>query len=92
MIHGSGQCGAVQWRFEGMPESATACNCTACRRYGALWAYDFESDGMCQVRPNPTHAGSGSFFISAFHAGALRIGAACTSTERAGVRWGSICE
>ena len=22
-----------------IPTSATACNCTACRRYGALWAY-----------------------------------------------------
>ncbi|MDA7949662.1 MAG: GFA family protein [Hyphomicrobiaceae bacterium] len=22
-----------------MPKSATACNCTICRRYGALWAY-----------------------------------------------------
>ena len=43
---------------------------------------------LSQVRPKTTHAESGSFFISAFHAGALRIGAACTSTERAGVRWG----
>ncbi len=25
-----------------MPDSATACNCTVCRRYGVLWAYDFE--------------------------------------------------
>jgi len=42
MIQGSCSCGAVQWRFDGIPESATACNCTLCRRYGALWAYDFE--------------------------------------------------
>jgi len=55
MIHGSGQCGAVQWRFEGMPESATACNCTACRRYGALWAYDFESDGINVSGPTQTY-------------------------------------
>jgi len=27
-----------------MPEGATACNCTACRRYGVLWAYDYEDD------------------------------------------------
>ena len=26
----------------------TACNCTLCRRYGALWAYDFEN-GRIQV-------------------------------------------
>ena len=44
MIHGSCHCQAVQWRFEGMPESATACNCTVCRRYGVLWIYDYEGE------------------------------------------------
>jgi hypothetical protein len=29
-----------------IPESATACNCTACRRYGVLWAYDFDGEGI----------------------------------------------
>jgi len=42
MIEGSCLCGAVTWAFDGVPESATACNCSACRRYGALWAYDYE--------------------------------------------------
>lgn len=46
MIEGSCLCGAVQWRFHGLPESATACNCTACRRYGVLWAYDHEGEGI----------------------------------------------
>jgi hypothetical protein len=46
MIQGSCLCGAVSWRFEGVPESATACNCTACRRYGTLWAYDYEGEGI----------------------------------------------
>ena len=46
MIEGSCACGALTWRFEGMPEGATACNCTACRRYGALWAYDHEGEGI----------------------------------------------
>ncbi len=46
MIHGSCLCGAVQWQFEGLPEAATACNCTACRRYGVLWAYDYEGEGI----------------------------------------------
>lgn len=32
-------CGAVDWRFEGEIAGATICNCTACRRYGVLWAY-----------------------------------------------------
>jgi hypothetical protein len=46
MIHGSCHCGAVKWTFNVMPESATACNCTVCRRYGVLWAYDFEGEGV----------------------------------------------
>ena len=46
MIEGSCLCGAVHWQFEGVPESATACNCTACRRYGALWAYGYEGEGI----------------------------------------------
>jgi len=46
MIEGTCACGALSWRFEGVPEGATACNCTACRRYGALWAYDHEGEGI----------------------------------------------
>jgi hypothetical protein len=46
MIEGSCHCGAVRWSFEGVPESATACNCTACRRYGVIWAYDYEGEGI----------------------------------------------
>ncbi len=46
MIHGSCLCGAVQWWFEREPDGATACNCTACRRYGVLWAYDYENEGI----------------------------------------------
>jgi len=38
-----------------MPESATACNCTACRRYGALWAYDFEVAGINVSGPTQTY-------------------------------------
>ena len=36
------------WRFDGVPESATICNCTACRRYGTLWAYDYV-DGLIHI-------------------------------------------
>jgi hypothetical protein len=43
-MEGSCHCGAVRWHFEGVPESATACNCSLCRRYGALWAYDYEDE------------------------------------------------
>lgn len=55
VIHGSCRCGTVQWHFKGMPESATVCNCTACHRYGALWAYDFEGDGIHVSGPTKTY-------------------------------------
>lgn len=42
LLHGSCHCGACTWTFRGDPGSATACNCTICRRYGALWIYDWE--------------------------------------------------
>lgn len=48
MLHGSCHCGSVQWNWthEVLPEGATACNCTVCRRYGVLWIYDFEGEGI----------------------------------------------
>jgi hypothetical protein len=45
MIEGSCRCGAVRWRFDAVPDGATACNCSVCRRYGVLWIYDYE-DGV----------------------------------------------
>lgn len=39
-------CGAVRWSFQGEIPDATICNCTACRRYGALWAYDYEGHAI----------------------------------------------
>ena len=44
MIEGACHCGAVRWKFDVTPKSATACNCTICRRYGVLWAYDLAGD------------------------------------------------
>ncbi len=50
-MKGSCLCGAVTWTFEGMPETATACNCTACRRYGGLWIYDYEGERVSYDGP-----------------------------------------
>ena len=44
MLKGTCHCGAMHWTLEGDPGGITACNCTLCRRYGALWAYDYENE------------------------------------------------
>ena len=44
MLKGTCHCEAAHWTLEGDPGSITACNCTLCRRYGALWAYDYENE------------------------------------------------
>ena len=41
MIEGTCLCGEVKWKYNAIIESATACNCTACRRYGTLWGYGY---------------------------------------------------
>ena len=45
MIEGSCHCGQVHWRYGPEPKGATACNCSVCRRYGALWIYGFHGEG-----------------------------------------------
>ena len=49
-------CGAVRWHFDGMPEWAKACNCTVCRRYGVLWAYDHEGERIRVSGPTRAYA------------------------------------
>jgi hypothetical protein len=39
MIESSCHCGAVKLEMLAVPEEVTDCNCSICRRYGALWAY-----------------------------------------------------
>lgn len=51
ILRGTCLCGAVSWTFEGIPDAATACNCTACRRYGALWIYDYEGERVSYAGP-----------------------------------------
>ena len=46
MIEGSCHCGNVKWKFEKPLESVTACNCSLCSRYGALWAYGHVGEGI----------------------------------------------
>ena len=39
MIEASCECGAVRIEIETPPKTVGECNCSICRRYGALWAY-----------------------------------------------------
>ncbi len=43
-IEGFCHCGSVHWSIRNVPESGTVCNCSTCRRYGAIWAYGLEGD------------------------------------------------
>ncbi len=61
MIEGSCLCGSVRWRFDGQPDGATACNCTACRRYGTLWAYDHVDEGIHVTGATPVVNGADGF-------------------------------
>ena len=46
MIEGTCHCGAVSFRIDRVPDRATACSCTICRRYGVLWAYGWEDEDV----------------------------------------------
>jgi hypothetical protein len=39
MIEASCHCGSVRIDIPRKPRTLTECNCSICRRYGALWAY-----------------------------------------------------
>ncbi|HVY03599.1 MAG TPA: GFA family protein [Caulobacterales bacterium] len=65
MLEGSCHCGAVTWRFDGDPGGATACNCTICRRYGVLWIYDYEGEGVHVSGPTKAYLRSGK--VLGFH-------------------------
>jgi len=56
MLTGSCHCGATHWTLEGDPGLATACNCTLCRRYGTLWAYDYENERIHISGPTASYA------------------------------------
>ena len=48
-------CGGCGWSLVGDPGSITACSCTLCHRYGALWAYDYEPGRIALFGPTQTY-------------------------------------
>lgn len=59
MLQGTCHCGALRWNLEGDPGAITACNCTLCRRYGALWAYDYEDERISTAGPRVVYTRPG---------------------------------
>jgi hypothetical protein len=55
VLDGVCHCGAVRWRAQNIPASATTCSCTACRRFGALWAYGWEGEDVTVSGPTSTY-------------------------------------
>jgi hypothetical protein len=59
VLTGRCHCGAAHWTLAGDIGAATACNCTLCRRYGALWAYDYEGERIAIFGPTTTYTRPG---------------------------------
>jgi len=53
MLVGTCHCGAVTIELPSAPEKATSCNCSICRRLGAVWTY-YEF-GIVKVTGHPEH-------------------------------------
>ncbi len=45
-LHGACHCGECSWVLNGEPQAALRCNCTVCRRYGALWVYGYDEQNI----------------------------------------------
>jgi hypothetical protein len=45
----------LRWRYDGDPRSVTACNCSICRRYGALWLYGWKNDVVHTTGPSTAY-------------------------------------
>jgi len=52
LTRGSCLCGTVHWELRAEIPDATICNCSICRRYGVIWAYDFDGYGIVVKDPH----------------------------------------
>src|SRR5688500_11377221 len=56
MLTASCHCGRVRLEVARKPRRLTSCNCSICRRYGALWAYYKRSSVHVVCAPDATAA------------------------------------
>ena len=66
ILTGSCHCGAVRFEIT-RPTHVTSCNCSACRRYAALWAYAPPAAARVIAAPGATIAYSHGDKTLAFH-------------------------
>jgi hypothetical protein len=66
MYQGKCICEAVHWKFTAPIESVTACNCTACSRYGVLWAYGHEGVDVSVTGPTKSYIRGSKFLEFVF--------------------------
>ena len=84
MLEGKCHCGSVSWRLATAPDSATACNCTVCRRYGSLWAYGYIGHDIHASEGTATYRradGGAIDFHFCSHCGCLTHYIATTASE-----------
>ncbi|MDF0597773.1 GFA family protein [Psychromarinibacter halotolerans] len=67
MLTGTCLCGDVGWTFDGHPGTATACNCTACRRYATLWIYDWVGGRIAVTGTTQSYVRPGGDAVLGFH-------------------------
>lgn len=67
MINGSCHCGDVQFELAERPQWLTSCNCSACRRYGALWGHAEIAAVQIHAAENATIAYTHGDRTLAFH-------------------------
>ena len=85
-IPGSCHCGAVTIRVPGPPEWVASCNCSLCRRTGALMAY-YPDDGSVSVSGETRAYVQGDGLIALLHCPTC---ASHTHWEPTGERFGRI--
>lgn len=67
MIEMSCHCGAVRFAVETAPEDVTDCNCSICRRLGALWGYYQRPQIRFEADNGPTDTYAWNRRILEFH-------------------------
>ena len=51
-LEGACHCGAVRWTLTATPKHLTECNCSICRRVGALWVHADAADIALSYDPD----------------------------------------